>query len=95
MWAEIAMQYLIDHSAQIDHPRLHGLARPPATLRHRRRARDAAIRVHHKVFAGMALLVLLLAYDMASRIDEHVSCFSSHIAGPSVIDDTAATMNRF
>jgi hypothetical protein len=50
--------------------------------------------MHDKVLAGMVLVLLLLAYDIASRIDEHVTCLPPRATVPSATDDAIA-MSRF
>jgi hypothetical protein len=83
------------HRARIDLSSAHAPRPLRAAARHRRTSRVPAMRVHHKVLGGVALLVLLLAYDTASRIDDRVSCAMPHSAAPLTIGDTATAMNRF
>jgi hypothetical protein len=83
------------HRAQVDFSHAHTLEPLRATLRHRRTPREPAMRIHHKILGGVALLALLLAYDAASRIDDRVGCALPHRAVPLAINDTPGAMNRF
>ena len=62
---------------------------------HRRRTQERSIRIHQKIVAGLALLVLLIAYDIAMRIDEHVTYVTASHASPLAFDDSAAATHRF
>ena len=87
---EAVMQDLIDRTFP-DRLRFRVASRSPATSRHTWSRRNA-VRIHDKIFGGVVFLMLLLAYDMASRIDEHIGCFTS---APLSIDDSSAATNRF
>jgi hypothetical protein len=82
------------HNTYIDLPR-RGFEPRILAARHRRRPRTGAIRIHQKIVAGLVLLVLLLAYDVALRIDEHVTFVTPQRSAPLAFDDSAVAMHRF
>jgi hypothetical protein len=72
-----------------------GYDRPTVTARRARHSRERTIRVHDKIFCGLVILALLIAYDAALRIDEHVSFVTPQHAASLAFDDRAAAMHRF